>query len=53
MISPPPIMTSEVHGQLNELLKEMKEMAASITMLVETITPKDNAQSGSDDIMVP
>ena len=33
----------------------MKEMAASITTLVKTITPKDNAaaQSGSDGITDP
>ena len=49
------IMTSEVQGQFHELSKEMKEMAASITMLVKTITPKDNTtvQSGSDGVMDP
>ena len=54
---PSPITTSgEVQGQLDGLSKELKELAASIAMLVKAITPKDNAaaaQSGSDGIMDP
>ena len=37
---PLPITTSEVQGQLDGLSKEMKEMAASVAMLVKAITPR-------------
>lgn len=48
--------TSGVQGQLDGLLKEMKEMAVSITMLIKAITPQNyNAvtQSDTDDVMDP
>ena len=52
---PPLIMSCEVQGQLDGLSKEMKEIAASIAMLLKAITPKDNptAQSGSNGITDP
>ena len=52
---PPPITTSEVQGQLDGLLKEIKEMAASIATLVKAITPQNNTatQSGSDGVTDP
>ena len=45
---PLPITTSEAQGQLDELSKEMKEMAALIATLVKAITPQNNvaAQTG-------